>query len=94
MNSVAKSLVIGIQLVVLAGCGSSGGGGGSPTLVVDSAAITSQNAPVIAGAVVQTTLEGGGLGSFAGLGSGSIAGGPNSQLFANSVRSTNHRRNL
>ena len=84
MNSIAKSLVICVPLVFLAGCGGSGGDGIAPALVADPAEITSQNAPVIAGAVLQTALEGGGLGSFAVLGSGagSILGDPTSRLFS------------
>ncbi len=85
MNSRAKLVTLGISLVVLSGCGGGGGGSSSNdtlTAVTNPAEITSQNAPVIAGAVVHSTLEGGDLGSFAGLGSGSIANNPNSQLFS------------
>lgn len=83
MNSVARSLITGIPILILAGCGGGGAGGGaSQTAAVTPADITSLNAPVIAGAVMQSALEGGGLGAFAGVGSGSIVQGPNSQLFA------------
>jgi len=86
MNGVTKLLVICLPLVLLIGCGGGGGNGGGSTTAVTTppAQITSQNAPVIAGAVVQTALEGGGLGSFAGLGSGagSVLTDPGPQLFS------------
>ena len=85
MNRVAKLFLIGLPAVLLIGCGGGGDGGGpTATVTAPPAEITSQNATVITGAVVQTALEGGGLGSFAGLGSGagSILADPGSQLFA------------
>ena len=82
MASPAKLLAIRLSLVVLSGCGSRGGDVAPSVTVSELAEITSQNAPDIAGAVIQATLEGGDLGSFAGIGSGSIASDPNSQVLS------------
>lgn len=85
MNGLKRVLTIGLPWVLLAGCGGgSDGGGSSAPVVAPPADITSQNAPVIAGAVVQSALGGGGLGSFAGLGTGagSVLADPGSQLLS------------
>ena len=71
MNGLKRVLTIGLPWVLLAGCGGgSDGSSSSAPVVAPPADITSQNAPVIAGAVMQSALGGGGLGSFAGLGTG------------------------
>lgn len=86
MNRLAKTLLMGLPWALLAGCGGSGSSNGSSIapVVAPPADITSQNAPAIAGAVVQAALGGGGLGSFAGLGSGagSVLADPGSQLLS------------
>lgn len=84
MNGLTKTLLLGLPWIFLAGCGGSSNSGPSAPVVAPPADITSQNAPTIAGSVVQTALGGGGLGSFAGLGTGagSILADPNSQLFS------------
>ena len=68
MNALKRLVSIGTVLAMLAGCGSSGGDNSSGPLAANLATITTQNAPVIAGAVVGSALEGGGLGSLAALG--------------------------
>jgi hypothetical protein len=65
MVSSSRGSVLAAGLLVLAGCG--GGGGGDPP-APSLAAITSANAPAIAGAVMSASLEGGDLGSFASFG--------------------------
>jgi hypothetical protein len=84
MNRAARLLTIGLSPVLLIGCGGGGGGDTAPAVVVDPVTLTSQNAPIVAAAVVQTTLEGGTLGSFAGLGGGTggVLRARDSQLFA------------
>ena len=84
MNAVTRFLLIGFSSALLISCGGGGGDGVAPAVTVNPAELTSQNAPLIAASVVQTTLEGGGLGSFAGVGSGTggILRDPDSQLFA------------
>lgn len=84
MNGLTRTLMLGLPWVFLAGCSGSGGGGSSAPAVAPPADITSQNAPAIAGSVVQTALGGGSLGSFAGLGTGagSVLVDPGAQLFS------------
>ena len=81
MNAFVKSVMIALGPLALVAC-SSGGGDDTSVTLADPAEITSDNAPIIAGAVVQTTYEGGALGTFAGLGSGAVLTAPGSQLFA------------
>ncbi len=81
MNSAAKLLAVGIFSLLLIGC-SGGGGDGDTTISAPLAEITSANAPDIAGAVMQTALESGDLGVFAGPGGGSVLSSPDSLLFA------------
>jgi hypothetical protein len=57
-----------LGVFVLAGCSGSGDPGLTLPPPADPASITSQNAPVIASAVVTSALEGGELGAFASLG--------------------------
>ena len=82
MSSVTRFLASGICSLLLIGCGGSGGDNGNTIVTVPLADITSANAPGIAGAVMKTALEGGGLGVFAGPGGGAVLSNPNSQLFA------------
>jgi hypothetical protein len=72
MVNLGKSSLIATSIVALAAC-SGGGGDESP---LNYAAITTANAPAIAGAVMSSSLEGSNLGSFADL--GAAAGPPKS----------------
>jgi hypothetical protein len=71
MVSPSKGSVLVAGVLALAGCG---GGGGSDSPAPNLAAITSSNAPAIAGAVMSASVEGSDLGAFAAFGpSGSPA---------------------
>jgi hypothetical protein len=60
---VRSPLALAVVLLALTACG--GGGGGSLAPPVTVAEITSANAPLIAGAVMKSSLEGRDLGAFA-----------------------------
>jgi len=84
MRSTAKHGLIALPVALLGACSGGGDSGGTmnPTTSTPPAEITSGNAQAIASAVVQTSFEGGGLGEFAGMGSGAVVSSPGSQLFA------------
>ncbi len=82
MSTVTKFFASGICSLLLIGCSGSGGDDGNTIVTVPLADITTANAPGIAGAVMKTAVESGGLGVFAGPGGGAVLSNPNSQIFA------------